>query len=268
MSFVNFLDLEKALTKTRETLFAATNGDGIVSRADLKNLLQQTEDPAQKQFIEFFYTFLLKLEDRPRMRVTESVIDRGIAFIKEQLIPKFEIREDFSTPASQEIAQTHKAALPMAMELLRYASSQKGLSPREVSDRIGQLTQGLFFDDYGSEAGIPIESFFLKYPNTDLTQESFIQALGLDPNTPKGKVARFESADRALQTFIEQHVYLGVSEKARTVVELMQTNLKDHTIIIVGEDNHPDLESNHPVYVVGIGKNGNLAGFSSVVIWT
>lgn len=270
MAIIKISDLTNTLEDTRKTLLSATNGDGVVSRADLKRLLQQTEDPLKSKFLEFFYSFLRKLEDRPKMRVTEEVIDRGIAFIQKQIIPNFEIQENFTPRTKQKIAQIHKAAFTMAMALIKITNNQNQelLSPLEVSKSIAELVEGLFFDDYGSEAAIPIETFFLEHPEEALSPESFVNALGLDPNTPKGKVERFEPADNAFLTLIEQQYNPKLKEQAQTIVDLMKTNLKDHTVIIVGEDNHPDLESNHPVYVVGIGEDGNLAGFQSVVIWT
>lgn len=268
MNRIKIIDLFNTLKSTRTTLLSAAGGDGIVSRADLKNLLQQTEDPLQRRFLEYFYSFLLKLEDRPRMRVTKEVIDKGITFIQEQIIPNFEIHESFTPQTNQEIAKIHGAALPMAMELIRITAENRVLSPLEVSERTAELTEGLLFDDYGSEAAIAIESFFLEHAGPILSPDSFTKALGVDPSTPKGKVERFEPADRALLTFVEQHIGAGLADRAQALVDLMRENLRNLTIIILGEDNHPDLESNHPVYVVGIGQNGDLAGFSSIVIWT
>ncbi len=268
MASVKFSDLLNTLDATRTTLLAAANGDGIVSRADLKNLLRQTEDPLKKRFLEFFFGFLVKLEDRPRMRVTEAIIDKGIAFIQEQIIPHFEIKENFTQSTNQQIAETHAAAFPMAMELIRFTANQSTLSPKAVSDQIAEFSEGLLFDDYGSEAAIGIEAFFLEHPDGTLTPASFVQALGVDPNTPKGTVSRFDPADGVLLTFVDQHFHSGKADQAKKLVDLMQSHLEDLTIIVMGEDNHPDLESNHPVYVVGVGPNGDLAGFQSVVIWT
>ena len=268
MALIKISDLTNTLEATRATLLSSADGDGIVSRADLRRLLEQTEDPLQRRFLEFFYGFLRSLENRPRMRVTEAVIDTGIAFIQEQIIPNFEIQESFSLPTNQQIAQLHASALPMAMELIRITSNSAILSPREVSEQIAPLTEGLFFDDYGSEAAIAIDPFFAEHPSPTLTPDSFAEAIGVDPGTPKGKVERFDPADRVLLTFVEQHVSSGLASRAQAIVDLMETHLHDHKVIVIGQDNHPDLESNHPLYVVGIGQDGDLAGFSSVVIWT
>ncbi len=268
MALIKITHLEKTLDTIQDTLHSAMKGDGMVSRADFRDLLNKTEDPLQKRFLEIFYSFLIKLEDRPRMRVTKEIIEKGIIFIQEQIIPHFEVKEQFTLRTNQEIAQIHPSAFPMTMELLRFTSSRITLSPLEVSEQIASLTEDLFFDDYGSEAAMNVKSFFLEHDSNVLSSNSFVQAMGLDPLTPKGKVERFDPADQVLLTFVEQHLRSGHYKQARSVVELMNTNLSDLRIIIVGEDNHPDLESNHPVYVVGIGQNGNLAGFQSIVIWT
>ncbi|MEL7119879.1 MAG: hypothetical protein AAFO07_10570 [Bacteroidota bacterium] len=268
MALIKLIDLTNTLQGTRNSLLSSSNDDGMVSRDDLKNLLNQTEDPLKKRFLEFFYSFLIKLEDRPRMRVTEEIIDKGIAFIQEQLFPHFEIKESFTLKTNQQIADIHETALPIAMELIRFTADGTRLSPLEVSERIAVLSEGLLFDDYGSEAGIGIEPFFVEHEEKTISRYSFAKALGLDTSTPKERIERFDSADRVLLTFMEQHFRSPNADNARTLVELMQNNLSQHTIIVQGQDNHPDLESNHPVYVFGVGPDGNLAGFKSVVIWT
>ena len=268
MATIKINDLFNTLEDTRSILLQASNDDGMVSRADLQNAIQQAEEPLQRRFLAFFYGFLRKLENRPRMRVTEEVIDRGITFIQEQIIPTFEINETFSMATKQEIAQIHETAFPMAMELIRITQSNSLFTPLEVAEHIAQLTEGLYFDDYGSEAAIPIEAVHIEHQNPTLTPDSFIQALEIPPNDPLSKVERFEPADRTFLTFIEQHFRDGLSNRAQTIVELMQTHLKNPQVIILGADNNPALGSEHPVYVVGIGHNHHLAGFKSVVIWT
>lgn len=268
MALINIQALANTLEDTRKTLLEATNGDGIVSRNDFNRLLEETQDPLKKRFLELFYRFIIKLEDRSGVRVTEAVIDKGIAFVQEQIMPHFEIKELFSETTNQAIAQTHESAFPLAMELIRYTADNAQLNPKQVSEKIEPLTEGLYFDDYGSEAAIGIQAFFVEHPATTLTPESFAQAMGLDPNTPKGKIERFDPADRVLLTFVEQHIGTGRANQAKTIVDLMKDNLTQLTIIVVGQDNHPDLESNHPVYVVGIGEEGDLAGFDSFVVWT
>lgn len=267
MALITTNDLENTLEKTCETLLKAANGDGIVSRDDFQRLLEQTEDAMEKAFLDHFYNFLIQLEDRSGVRVTRAVIDHGNEFIKKEIMPNFEVKLRFTQKTNQKIAQINALAFPMAEELLKITDYRQTLSPREVSEAIGQYTGELFFDDFGSEAAIPIAPFFVEHSSPDLSPKSFVEALGLNPDEPKGIVSRFEPADLILQRFIDKHND-ELAPKARAVVELMEENLSDLTAIVLGEDNMPVYESNHPVYVVGIGLNGNLAGFEAIVVWT
>ena len=268
MALVTINDLVNTLEDTRKILLSASNGDGIVSRDDLKQLLHQTEDPLRRRFLDFFYDFLLQLENRPNVRITEEVIDNGIAFIREQIMPHFEINLNFTWLTNQKIAQVNNLALPMAEELIRKTADNVILSPVEVSEQISGLVEGLIFDDFGSEAGLSIEPFFLEHPDHFLTPDSFIKALGVEPDSLESEISKFESADKVLLKFIDTQIGPEPSARARSIVELMQANLSDFTTIIRGEEFNPVFESNHPVYVVGIGPEGNLAGFQSNVVWT
>jgi hypothetical protein len=267
MALITINALQTTLQTTRETLLSAADGDGIVSRDDFQRLLEQTEDAMEKAFLDYFYNFLIKLEDRPNVRVTREVIDNGIEFITKEIMPNFEVKLRFTQKTNQKIAQINALAFPIAEELLKITDYRQTLSPREVSEQIGEYTGALFFDDLGSEAATPIASFFLEHSSPDLSPKSFVEALGLNPDEPKGIVSRFEPADLILQHFIDKHNE-ELAPKARAVVELMEENLSDLTAIVLGEEYTTVYESNHPVYVVGIGLNGNLAGFESTVIWT
>lgn len=267
MALITINDLEQTLETTCTTLLLAADGDGIVSRNDFQQLLEQTEDAMEKAFLEHFYTFLIQLENRSNVRVTQEVIDKGIAFIKGEIMPNFEVKLQFTQKTNQRIADINTLAFPMTEELLKITNYRQTLSPKEVSEAIGAYSDGLFFDDLGSEAAIPIAPFFLEHSSSDLSPNSFVEALGLHPEEPKGIVSRFESADFILQRFIDKHDE-ALQSKARAVVELMEENLSQLTVIVLGEEFTPVYESNHPVYVVGIGQNENLAGFDSRVIWT
>lgn len=267
MALITINHLENVLATTCDTLLSAANGDGIVSREDFQRLLEQTEDATEKAFLEHFYNFLIQLEDRSNVRVTQEVIDSGIAFIKKEIMPNFEVKLRFTQKTNQRIASINELAFPMAEELLKITDYRQTLSPLEVSEAIGQYTGELFFDDLGSEAAIPITPFFLEHSSPVLSPKSFVEALGLNPDEPKAIVSRYESAELILQRFIDKHDE-ALKPKARGVVELMEENLSDLTAIVLGEEFTPEYESNHPVYVVGIGGNGNLAGFDAFVIWT
>ncbi|MEL6256319.1 MAG: nuclease A inhibitor family protein [Bacteroidota bacterium] len=271
MALLSINDLRHKLEATREILLSASDGDGIVSRDDFDRLNEQTEDQVERNFLRAFYhDFLLTFEDKSGVRVTEELIERGISFIEEQVFANLSIEANSTLETQDEISLKHDAAFQMAQELINFTSHQVILSPQEVSEKIGELSEGLFFDDMGSEAGIEISSFFLEHPEEQVSPESFISALGLDPTTPQAVVSRlslFNSAEPILHNFIDR-TGDNLIDQARELIELMEENLEDFKVIVLGEANLGAYDSEHPIYVFGSGKNGNLAGFESRVIWT
>lgn len=271
MAVLSINDLRNRLAATRKTLLSATDGDGIVSRDDFERLQGQIEDQVERNFLRAFYhEFLLRFEDKSGVRVTEALIDRGIQFVEEQVLAHVSIEVNSTLRTQEEISLKHDAAFLMAQELINFTSHKVILSPQAVSEKIGGLSEGLFFDDMGSEAGIEISPFFLEHPTQEVSAESFIAALGLDPHTPQAVVSRlshFYSAELILHNFIDR-TSTNLIDQAREVIELMEENLENFKVIVLGEANLGAYDSNHPVYVFGSGKNGNLAGFESRVIWT
>ena len=268
MSRITLQNLWNTLEDTRATLLDAGGKDGMVSRKDFRALIDRQDSEAHKSFLQFFYTFVRQLEDRPNMRVTAEVIERAITFIEEQIIPNFEIAEQFSNQTNQTIAQIHDAAYPMAQNLIRITKENKKLTTFEVAEEISLFTESLFFDDFGSESSEPIEAFYLEANIVELTPESFAKALELDPNNPSDKIERFADAQEPLMNFVDQHFHFGLADKAQAIVDLMGNFLTQKKVIILGEDYNPDVPPEHPVFVIGVGKDGNIAGFKSSVIWT
>ena len=266
ISFQNVLDI---LEETKQQLIEAGGKDKQISNEDFRKLIEAEPDRQKRAFLRIFNTFLRIIGgDRPRMRLTHQVLEDGLSYIKNELLPHFEIADTFTTLTNQKLAQLKPAAFPFAMELLRTTREQAKLSTAEVAELIGNNVVDLFFDDFGSEASEPIQPFFQEASLEALTAETFRKALNLKEGDPKEAIARFEPADEPLRVFVEQHAPFGLQQKAAFIVELMQQNLTDLSVIILGEDYNADVPPNHPVYVVGIGKDGDLAGFRSEVIWT
>ena len=160
MAEITLQDLRDILDETRDKLLRAGGVDGIVSRKDVKRLIESESSELRRSFLEFFYSFLRQLEDRPHSRVTREVIDKGIAFIENSIFPHLEIAATFSDQAKQRISQTHPAAYALSQQLIRVASSDPIFSSLQVSEEIAALTDNLFFDDLGSEASEPIHAYY------------------------------------------------------------------------------------------------------------
>jgi hypothetical protein len=268
MARIQLKDLYANLDWAREQLLQVAEKDGMVSRQDFRELVDQLDDTSQVRFLEMLYQFFRKLEDRPRMRVTRSVIENGVAYIRDHVLPEFEIADFFTTLAKQDIAKVHDYALPLANQLRRAAEENKGLTAEDVALRIAAYTEGLFFDDFGSESSESIEAYYQAANLTEMTPESFAAALDLDQSDPTQKITTFTEADEVFMVFIDQHFRFGTAERAIAIVDLMRANLTDLYVVILGADDQPGVSSKHPTYVVGLGKDGSMAGFTTNVVWT
>lgn len=266
MALVKINDLSQILAETRTALISSTKGDGMLSREDIKNLLEATKNPLKKQFFESFYEFLFKLDYKPRKRITEALIDRGIHFIQEEVIPYLELNIHLGPKDQESISSLHESAFPLTKALFKLTSREVLFSPEEVYEGIEELARGeLFFDEFGTEEAQPIEAFFEAYSGPSISPLAFVEALGLEPYIPENEVTYFDSADFVLKDFVDKHTQAGLSNRARAVVELMKENLRDFRVIIFGSRGYPTPRTNYPIYVVGMGVDGNLAGFSSSI---
>ena len=154
------------------------------------------------------------------------------------------------------------------MELLKETIQTRLFSAKEVAALIANNTVDLFFDDFGSESSQPVEAFYHETKVELLNATTFQETLGLPVDDPQFKVARFISADEVLAYFADLHRPFELDKKAAFIVDLMMQNLTQIAVIILGEDYHEDVAPAHLVYVIGVGKEGSLAGFKSQVIWT
>ena len=275
MAALSFQSLQLQLNAVKSLLLAAGGKDGVVSRRDLKNLIERETSEELRAFLQLFYHFLIKLENRSGVRVTESVIENACKLIEEQVFPMLEIQTELTEEVRSNIVQVHPSALALTNQLFRLTGNAQGtygssmsLSTKEVSAKIAQHTEGPFFDDFGSEASIAITAFYQEASIKHLNPGSFAEALSLKPEDPAEKVERFELADEALMNFVDMNEQFGYGNQARQIRDLMKDHLTQLSIIIIGEDGNSRVASEHPVYVVGVGVDGDLAGFRSTVVWT
>ena len=138
----------------------------------------------------------------------------------------------------------------------------------ELANQIAQLTPDLFFDDCGSESSAPIRPFFAEADLSELTPESFAAIFSLRPDDPADQIEKFERAGQTLTNFVNNHQGFGLEAKAYQLVALLQQNLQELSLIILGEAGHGDLPAEHHTFVAGIGRDGCLAGFRTFVTWT
>lgn len=154
------------------------------------------------------------------------------------------------------------------MEFTKIKSKVSRYSAAEVAELIGNNVIDLYFDDLGSERSVPLHAFFQEANLPNLTTANFQEALNLSTEDPSQAIIRFEPLNDTLTYFIDQHIALGFAEKAKFIADLLTQHLDQLKLVVLGEDVEPKVSSQHPVYVVGLDSNGNIAGFQSMVVWT
>ena len=260
-------DLYQTIDEAAAQLIEAAGADGMVSKNDIARLLADNEG-IRGELLEAFYHFLRDETDQYQ-RVTRDAIAKGVTFVKEKIIGQYEV-----VPGGLSEAEV-RALIEQGEETLALGSSLKGaargeayLSSKEVFEQIAANTDKLFFDYLGSEASEPIEAVQIEADVKSLTPKSFSNALKLNPDDPTKVVESFVSAKPFFMIFGPQHRDFGLDVRAFKIVELMEEHLRQHTIVVLGRDNDPAVDSQHPVYVVGVADDGSLVGFKSKVIWT
>lgn len=268
MSNITFQNLLDVLHNTADHLKDAAGEDKIISRKDLREKLQELSG-GEQAFLDVFFQFLKELEESDRGRVTTSDVDRGVEMIKEHLLPHYELSpDDLSAGEAEDMSDALPMGLALGVQLKRTAEEENNLSSEEIFNLLNELTPDLFFDYLGSEASEPIEAVQVEVDIRSLTPETFAKALNLDANDPKDKIERFVDAEPFFLVFVEQHAQFGLEEQAAAIAGLMQDQLEQNKIVVLGEDYNPNVPPDHPVYVVGVAEDGQLVGFKSKVIWT
>lgn len=264
---VNLAQLDAALDQAATNILEAAGDDPFVSRKDIRDKLK-TLDGNIKILTDTLYRFILEREGEVNVRVTKKDVDAALEVVRGEIFPLLAIDSSVIREEDQggltEIAK--KTALPLTFGLYDTANESAVIPAEEVFQIIKDNQEGLFLDNFGSEAGIPISAIHIEGPVADLTAETLSNALGLNPEDPAEKVEQFFDATPFLPVFIRQHLDFGFELQAEAVVNAMQNNLRDINVAIIGEEFSRD--SNHPTYVVGVASDGSLVGFDSFVVWT
>lgn len=265
MSRLTVQNLLDTIQQAAEDLRAAAGADGQLSRQDFNRIIED-KTGTERALLEAFYRFLRE-EDQSNMRITRAILEKGVKFVQDKIIAQFELAPGgLSLEENNAIKKLGEDTLPLAFQLKRAAKGSTYLSAMEIFEKIKQLTPELFFDDLGSEGSEAIEAVHIPANIVDLTEASFAKALKLDIENPDEAIARFVPAEPHFTKFISQHYPFELDAKAIQIVNVMKENLRQNSVIVIGEDNVAPPE--HPVYVVGVADDGSLVGFKSKVIWT
>ncbi len=255
--------LEKAI----QELTISAGEDGIISRADVRTKLMEL-DEATYRLVVLLYRFLLSVESGSSKRITIKDVEWTHNLLKQLMIARMDTEESFITGEEvYYIQQPARIMVELARAVKETAKEQMSPETNEIFKRLEALSIHLIFDFFGSEADMPVEAIHIEKKVEELTPEAVAKALELDQSNPSEVIYRFEAASsRFYGMFTDLHNSFEIPE-AKEVLDILQEQLEDTSVIIQGEDN-ASVDSEHPVYILGIAPDQSLLGLRSAVIWT
>ncbi len=139
----------------------------------------------------------------------------------------------------------------------------------DVHARLTAVLPKFTFDGLlGSEGGEAVSSMApQKLSSTAPGADELARAFGHNPGTDQGFVQRFKAADPALiKDFLENQA--GPSAAEIALVGGLLRGLSDLRVLVIGKDGAPNVDANHPTYIVGAATDGMIVGLKTGVIWT
>ncbi len=259
-------DVHAALRRAADHMIQAGGPDGIISRKDIKEKLTGLKG-VERRLVDIFFRFIDYRDAGKGARVTAGDVEEALAYAKERMIDKYDLNQNgLSEEEIIRMSLTGRLAVALARILKRSALKEEDQASKALYGEIEDLLEGLFFDDFGSEAAEKLFPVYLDTRFEQLTEENFAKALDLDFSQPKDQLARFMPVGNFWEDFVDVQLPERRAQ-ALNLVEILRANLRDIHIIIVGAD-QDGVSPQHPVYVVGLSSWGDILGLRSTVIWT
>jgi hypothetical protein len=260
--------IDAALQEAAKHLMRAAGQDEKLTTREFRQKLNSLSGE-MRDLTEALYLFVVEIDKQGVNNITEKDIESAVLRIKSDIFPKYVVSEHVMSETDQNKVQemAPKTGVNLALQLYQTARAAQVIPAAQVFVQIQGLTKDLFFDYLGSEASMPIEAVHIPSNLTVLSETTFAQVLGLDQSKPNEVIARYREAQTFFPIFVRQHLDFGLDTQAQAIVDLMVNNLRQHIIVVQGEDNS-SVGAEHPVYVVGLAGDGSLVGFKSTVIWT
>ena len=268
MTNTTIQSIDAALQEAAKHLMRAAGQDEKLSTREIRQKLNSLSGE-MRDLTEALYLFVVEIDKQGANHITEKDIELAVAKVKVEIFPKYVVSEHVMSEKDQDNLKelAPKTGINLAHQLYQTARSAQVIPAAQVFVQIQGLTKDLFFDYLGSEASMPIEAVHIPSNLTVLSETTFAAALGLEQNKPEEVIARYREAQTFFPIFVRQHMDFWLDIQAQAIVDLMVKNLRQHILVVQGEDNS-SIGAEHPVYVVGLADDGSLVGFKSIVIWT
>ncbi len=259
MSRIAKADVHAALARVAQQISQADGGDGRISRADMKEKLQDMSG-TERALADIFFRFIDHRDYKPGATVTAKDVTRALEYSKEKLIDKYDLNNNgLSKSEISEMSRTGQLAVLLAQELK--GADETPSSGKALANQFAMIADGL---TYTSEADYPYEAVHLEKPTSGKnTLNSFRTALHIpsDMEVSAGPVGDFfqvydREDDLSPDELAEQAQYDDLA-KAMGKLDNLQ-------VIHVGGDDVVEGK----IYIVGEAPDGSLAGLSTTRIWT
>ncbi len=139
-----------------------------------------------------------------------------------------------------------------------------------IKAELDRALPGWIFDGIlGSEGGEAVTAVLGPVMPWPASGEQLGRALGHDVSKPEGAVERFKALDSALlKEWLDQQSIANVPAADVAKVSAFIKGLEDPRVLIIGQDGAPNVDANHPTYIVGAAQDGTVVGIKTGVIWT
>lgn len=267
---------EQGLLHTASLLRSATGPDQTLSRDDVKNLVQSLTSQGrglEADAVRSFAAMIDARDARKGNRITDADIGAAVRFARKEMLADHDRnRNGFSGKELSGMSKTAKAFFLIGKNI--EAGITKSAMPTTgegVRNLLSGQVKDQIFDQWGSEADMPIRARLGKGTHGRVDEQSFRQAFGITEK-PIEVTSRFDRGD--LRTLIETNAteYVrgqGFVETESALASAMRTSatlrgLKDLKAFVTGTEG----QSVRPVYVVGLAPDNTMVGIQTSVVWT
>ncbi|HEY8376439.1 MAG TPA: hypothetical protein VIK91_08120 [Nannocystis sp.] len=258
MSRIAKSEVNAAFEWAAAQIIEAGGRDGVTSRAEIRRKIAELSGP-ERDLVDFFYRFIVRRSNNPSERVDRRDVEAALAEAREKFVAAYDTNDNGLSAAEV-------AAMPPLGRLAVKVARRRQRSGEELANHFEALAFDLLFDDYGTElTNERFLSFHVPAQLESLTAQTFTTTLGLNPEDPRGRIARIDDAAEFFRRLIDYHTP-GQTAQAVALAQAMQSTLADLRVYIVGDD--PDGGPIHPVYIAGLAPDGSIAGLRARVQWT
>ncbi len=257
-----------ALEKAAQNILDASGDDPIVSRKDIRAKLMELEG-VEQQLTNIFYRFIDHRDAKPGARITRKDIEDALDYAKETMVDAYD--ENNNGLSAAEIAQMSLTArLAVRYAKLQDQLSEEGNSTDALFKKLEELGDGLYFPAWANEADAYLSVFRKDADLQTLTQASFSATMGLNSSNPAEAIQLWHQGRSGYEWIFENYEnyeMLVELESFKTLHSYMEKHLTHLTHVVVGLDGY-GIDSQYPVYFLGLSPDGDLLGFSTFTVWT